>query len=87
MTTARRPPRLAVALQLLPCVGGLGYLIRRRWADFGKTFGAVLALEVVLAVAASADLTPLAMIALPLIFTVQALSALDLWRSQGDPAS
>ena len=78
--TVNRPPRLATALQLVPCVGGLGYLLRRRWGDFGKTFGAVLALEAALAGAAAADLVPLAMAIGPLIFTVQALSALNLWR-------
>lgn len=80
-TLSPTPPRFACALQLFFFVGGLGYLVRKRWAHFGVTFAAVAALEGVIFFAAINDYKALSAVTLPIIFTIQLLSALDLYKN------
>jgi len=73
-------PWFACALQLFLFVGGLGYLVRKEWRRFGVTFGVVMALEAVVFYAALNDNKALSAVTLPIIFSVQLLSALDLYK-------
>ena len=80
---AIRRPWLACALQLAflgAPVGGLGYLLRREWAPFLRTAAAVGGLDLVVLAASAADIKVLSALTMPLIFSVQVLSALDLYR-------
>ena len=80
-TPSPTPARFACALQLFFFVGGLGYLIRKKWARFGVTFAAVAVLEGVIFFAAINDYKVLSAVTLPIIFSIQLMSALDLYKN------
>jgi len=78
--SAARRPWFACALQMFLFVGGLGYLVRKEWRRFAITFGVVAALEAVVFYAALTDNKALSAVTLPVIFSAQLLSALDLYK-------
>jgi hypothetical protein len=75
-----RRPWFACALQFTFLLGGIGYLVRGEWRRFGVTFAAVAALEGMVFVASTLDSKPLMAVVMPAIFSIQALSALDLYQ-------
>lgn len=71
-------------------VGGLGYLYLGQRAKAGRAFALVLALVLLNAWAAAADVRPASMALGPAILVFQVLTALDAWilaraAREGDP--
>jgi TM2 domain-containing membrane protein YozV len=70
---------LAASLQLLCLSGGLGYLYLGQYRRGFKLLGLVLLLQLLAAVASNAGVYTVGMALAPVVFSLQALSALDAW--------
>ena len=72
-------PTFAFLLQFVCLTGGLGYLYLGQWARGLKLLGVLLLLHAAVAWGSTAGIYSVGMALAPVIFTLQALSALDAW--------
>ena len=79
-TVTRRRPLLHSLLNLVPLVGGLGYLTLGQPHKALRAFVAASALVGLNVVAASMDNRPASMALGPALFILQGLTALDVWQ-------
>jgi len=72
-------PTFAFLLQFVCLTGGFGYLYLGQWARGLKLLGVLLLLHAAVAWGSAAGVYAVGMAIAPVIFTLQALSALDAW--------